>query len=175
MKYIPNVLSFSRIILSIVLFYLNPEKLPFILIYIICGITDVLDGFIARKINATSEFGAKLDSVADVIIISVILFKFIPILKLNFYMMIWIVVIALIKVSSIIVIFIRFKQFGMIHTYLNKLTGLLIFVYPILNYFISCKFYLYLVFIIATITSLEEISICSTIASLDLDKKSYFK
>lgn len=175
MKYIPNVLSFSRIILSIVLFYLNPEKLPFILIYIICGITDVLDGFIARKINATSEFGAKLDSVADVIIISVILFKFIPILKLNFYMMIWIIIIALIKVSSIIVIFIRFEQFGMIHTYLNKLTGLLIFIYPISNYFISCKFYLYLVFIIATITALEEILICSTIASLDLDKKSYFK
>ena len=97
MKYIPNVLSFSRIILSIVLFYLNPEKLPFILIYIICGITDVLDGFIARKINATSEFGAKLDSVADVIIISVILFKFIPILKLNFYMMIWIIMFILRK------------------------------------------------------------------------------
>ena len=90
-------------------------------------------------------------------------------------MMIWIIIIALIKVSSIIVIFIRFKQFGMIHTYLNKLTGLLIFIYPISNYFISCKFYLYLVFIIATITALEEILICSTIASLDLDKKSYFK
>ena len=69
MKYIPNVLSFSRIILSIVLFYLNPVRLPFILIYIICGITDMLDGFIARKINATSEFGAKLDSVADMLII----------------------------------------------------------------------------------------------------------
>ena len=175
MKYIPNTLSFSRIVLCIVLFYLNPVRLPFILIYIICGITDMLDGFIARKINATSEFGAKLDSVADMLIISVILFKFIPILKLNFYMVIWVIVIALIKVSSIIVIFIRFKQFGMIHTYLNKLTGLLIFIYPISNYFISCKFYLYLVFIIATITALEEILICSTIASLDLDKKSYFK
>ncbi|MGM9534665.1 MAG: CDP-alcohol phosphatidyltransferase family protein [Intestinibacter sp.] len=175
MKYIPNVLSFSRIILSIVLFYLNPVKLPFIFIYIICGITDVLDGFIARKINAISEFGAKLDSVADILIISVILFKFIPILKLNFYMMIWIVVIALIKVSCIIMIFIRFKQFGMIHTYLNKLTGLLIFVYPILNYFIPCKFYMYLVFIVATATSIEEILICSTITSLYLDKKSYFK
>ncbi|MGN1033819.1 MAG: CDP-alcohol phosphatidyltransferase family protein [Intestinibacter sp.] len=175
MKYLPNTLSFLRIVLSIMLFYLNPVKLPFILIYIICGITDVLDGFIARKINATSEFGAKLDSIADVLIISVILFKFIPILKLNFYMMIWIVVIALIKISSIIVIFIRFKQFGIIHTYLNKLTGLLIFVYPILNYFISCKFYMYLVFIVATVTSIEEILICTTITSLDLDKKCYFK
>ncbi|MGM9530415.1 CDP-alcohol phosphatidyltransferase family protein [Intestinibacter sp.] len=175
MKHIPNTLSFSRIVLSIVLFYLNPVNLPFILIYTICGITDVLDGLIARKINATSEFGAKLDSVADILIISVILFKFIPILKLSFYMVIWIFVIALIKVSSIIVIFIRFKQFGMIHTYLNKLTGLLIFVYPILNYFISCKFYMYFVFIVATITSIEEILICSTITSLDLDKKSYFK
>ena len=75
MKYIPNVLSFSRIILSIVLFYLNPEKLPFILIYIICGITDILDGFIAHKINITSELGAKLDSFADMLIIFVILFK----------------------------------------------------------------------------------------------------
>lgn len=155
MKYISNALSFLRIVLSITLFYLNPIKLSFVFIYIICGITDILDGFIAHKINITSELGAKLDSFADMLIIFVILFKFIPILNLNFYIIVWIFIIALIKISCIVIIFIRFKQFGMIHTYLNKLTGLLIFIYPILNYFISCKIYLYFIFIIATITSIE--------------------
>ena len=62
-------------------------KLYFLLVYIFCGITDILDGFIARKINATSELGSKLDSFADMIIIFVVLFKFIPIMNLNLFMM----------------------------------------------------------------------------------------
>nr|WP_295777963.1 CDP-alcohol phosphatidyltransferase family protein [uncultured Intestinibacter sp.] len=50
-----------------------------------CGILDVLDGFIARKFNVTSKLGAKLDSIPDMIMIFVILFRFVPTMGLNLF------------------------------------------------------------------------------------------
>ncbi len=175
MRYIPNLLSLARIILSLFLIFLYPMKLYFLLVYIFCGITDILDGFIARKINATSELGSKLDSFADMIIIFVVLFKFIPIMNLNLFMIVWLICITILKSLCILVVFIRFNQFGMVHTYMNKITGSLIFIYPILNYFTSSKFYIFIIFIFASITAIEEILIDFTMKSLELDKKSYFK
>ena len=175
MRYIPNLLSLARIILSLFLIFLYPMKLYFLLVYIFCGITDILDGFIARKINATSELGSKLDSFADMIIIFVVLFKFIPIMNLNLFMIVWLICITILKSLCILVVFIRFNQFGMVHTYMNKITGSLIFIYPILNYFTSSKFYIFIIFIFASITAIEEILIDITMKSLELDRKSYFK
>lgn len=175
MRYIPNLLSLARIILSLFLIFLYPMKLYFLLVYIFCGITDILDGFIARKINATSELGSKLDSFADMIIIFVILFKFIPIMNLNLFMIVWLICVTILKSLCILVVFIRFNQFGMVHTYMNKITGSLIFIYPILNYFTSSKFYIFIIFIFASITAIEEILIDITMKSLELDRKSYFK
>ena len=175
MRYIPNLLSLARIILSLFLIFLYPMKLYFLLVYIFCGITDILDGFIARKINATSELGSKLDSFADMIIIFVILFKFIPIMNLNLFMIVWLICVTILKSLCILVVFIRFNQFGMVHTYMKKITGSLIFIYPILNYFTSSKFYIFIIFIFASITAIEEILIDFTMKSLELDRKSYFK
>lgn len=62
----------------------------------------------------------------------------------------------------------------MVHTYMNKLTGILIFIYPILNYFLDCKTYIFMIFIVATLTAIEEILIDLTMYSLDLDRKFYF-
>lgn len=66
-KYIPNILTLIRIIFIpfiIILFTIDKIELA-IIMAIITSITDYFDGFIARKFNATSEFGAKLDAVSD--------------------------------------------------------------------------------------------------------------
>lgn len=74
---IPNGLSFLRIILSVIfsmeiyrLFNYNNTSniLLFILFLIIC-LTDIFDGKIARKKRITSQFGAKLDVAADIILV----------------------------------------------------------------------------------------------------------
>jgi len=48
---------------------------PFLILYVICGLSDVLDGIIARKTNTTSNFGAKLDTIADFIFVTILLIK----------------------------------------------------------------------------------------------------
>ena len=76
----PNICTMLRIVGTVGLLLIRPLTLPFYLLYTFCGITDVLDGTIARATNSTSEFGARLDSIADLIFYAVMIVKFFPIL-----------------------------------------------------------------------------------------------
>ena len=72
----PNICTMLRIVGTVGLLLIRPLTLPFYLLYTFCGITDVLDGTIARATNSTSEFGARLDSIADLIFYAVMIVKF---------------------------------------------------------------------------------------------------
>lgn len=84
MKYtLPNLLSLSRIVfLPIILLIIYSDlKWVFIITFILYQATDVLDGYFARKLNQTSEIGAKLDAIGDMcsyIIAYFFLLKFYP-------------------------------------------------------------------------------------------------
>ena len=66
MKNIPNTLSLIRMALSVILLFIN-NRFIFLTIYLICGLSDVLDGYIARRYRLETNLGAKLDSLADFI------------------------------------------------------------------------------------------------------------
>lgn len=75
---IPNILTMMRIILIpifVVFFYLPIPHTDLITAGLFClaGLTDWLDGYLARKLNQTSVFGAFLDPVADKLIVAVAL------------------------------------------------------------------------------------------------------
>lgn len=72
-----NIITVCRIILSIILIFLTPNSSPFYMVYILCGFTDMLDGFVARKTHSESDIGAKLDSIADITFVAVCLIYFI--------------------------------------------------------------------------------------------------
>ena len=76
----PNICTMLRIVGTVGLLLIRPLTLPFYILYTFCGITDVLDGTIARATNSTREFGARLDSIADLIFYAVMIVKFFPIL-----------------------------------------------------------------------------------------------
>ncbi|MEA3424220.1 MAG: CDP-alcohol phosphatidyltransferase family protein [Bacillota bacterium] len=67
MKNIPNILTTIRILLVpfVPIAYFNYSPYLALLIYFIAGITDILDGYLARKYNAISKFGSALDPFAD--------------------------------------------------------------------------------------------------------------
>lgn len=72
---IPNLLTLLRILLIpvlVVVYFLPVEKRELIVasIFVLAAITDWLDGFLARKLNATSALGAFLDPVADKLVVS---------------------------------------------------------------------------------------------------------
>ena len=67
MKYLPNIITIIRIPLSIAMLLVTPFSMFFWIFYLSCGLTDIIDGFLARKLHQESKFGAKLDSISDFI------------------------------------------------------------------------------------------------------------
>ena len=84
----------------------------------------MIDGTIARKTNSISEFGSKIDTVADIAFVTVSLIKILPAIHIPGWGWIWGGMIAVIKISNIIWGYVSKKQFISLHTIMNKLTGL---------------------------------------------------
>lgn len=170
---IANYITLSRIILSILLLSFQEINLTFMIIYTICGLTDMIDGYIARKLNTSSELGSILDTISD-LFFSIVILKIIYTLLKDIYLILFIII-AFLKLAAIFINYLKYKKFVIIHTYLNKLTGLLIFV---LIYFLNTpnlNIYINILFLIGLITAIEEIFIAYTSKKLNLDQKSIFK
>ena len=172
MKIIPNCISFSRIIFSLILLFIKPLSLAFYAIYIICGFSDIMDGFIARRVGITSRFGAKLDSMADMIMVGVLLVVLYPIINPTIEIAIWIITIGIIRVASMAVALKKYRTFASIHTYGNKITGIVLFIFPIFIPYIRTSVLMYIICAVATISAIEELIIQLTSRQLELNKKS---
>ena len=62
---IANCITVSRLLFSLAMILFPPSSVPFAVLYVLCGLTDVLDGFVARKLRTESKTGERLDSAAD--------------------------------------------------------------------------------------------------------------
>ncbi len=72
-----NILTFSRIILAIIIFILlatNGNYLLVLILFFIAGISDYFDGVLARKYNSVSQLGEILDPISDKILIVFLFF-----------------------------------------------------------------------------------------------------
>lgn len=172
--HIPNLITAARIICALLLLLTRPLALSFYILYIICGLSDMLDGFLARKLKVTSELGAVLDSIADFVFLVVIMFKILPILSFKTWQIYWIIGIAAIRFTAVGISAIRFRTFTMLHTYLNKLTGFLLFLFPLCLGFLSFRVLFIIECSVATLSSLEELVLDCTIKQIDRDKKGLF-
>ncbi len=70
LKFVPNLITISRILLSILFIqvFLKGEFVLALIIFLVASISDFLDGYIARKSKIASKFGAMLDPIADKIL-----------------------------------------------------------------------------------------------------------
>jgi len=91
-------------------------------------VTDMLDGFLARRWGVESKLGARLDSLADFVFVLTVGYKFFPLLKLPDTLWMMIGLIALIKVANAISSYMVKRRIEFLHTRANKLTGFLLFV-----------------------------------------------
>lgn len=136
---IPNILTFTRLLGGLILVFLKPLQVPYMIVYTIAGVTDCFDGFVARKLNQTSEFGSKLDSVADLTFFTVMMIKILPFLIKQLPLSIWnyVTIVLIVRVLIYIINAIRKKGFLSSHSYLNKATGAMLFVLP---YFVGTQY-----------------------------------
>ena len=155
-KHIANILTGFRIFGSILLLFFPAFSLNFYITYILCGFSDMIDGIIARKTNSTSEFGSRLDTTADFVFVVVSLFKLLPAIQIPQWLGIWGGVISVIKISNIIWGYVSKKQFISLHTIMNKVTGLLLFLWPLTISFVELKYIAVTVCSVATLSAIQE-------------------
>ena len=116
----------------------------------------MIDGSVARKTNSVSEFGARFDTVADFIFITVSLGKFLPLMHIPKWLWIWIVLIAIIKICNILCGFIYKKKLITLHTIMNKITGILLFLLPLTLHLVELEYISLVVCPIATFSAIQE-------------------
>ena len=158
---IPNVLSGYRILVFPVIFYAlftNNARL-FIMLLSVNLITDILDGFIARRFNMQTEFGARLDRIADIgtylcAFTGMFYFHFGFIQEHAFEFSLMMALYIIPQVISLI----KFRRSPSLHLYSNKITGYIqgIFIFTFFN-FGNYPPYFYFMIVFSSLAYLEEL------------------
>lgn len=151
-----NVITSIRILCSVALMFCAVLSPWFYAFYITAGVSDMVDGWVARKTNTVSEFGSKLDTVADIIFVVVCLLKLLPVLHLPVWIYVWVGLITCIKLFNIVYGYIVRKQLLADHSILNKVTGALLFLLPLTLSVIDVKYGAAVVCAVAMIAGIQE-------------------
>ena len=128
MKYLPNILSSLRMVGAVALLLCNVSSSSFWVLYIVCGISDIADGWLARKLKCVTRGGALQDSLADICFVACCAWKLLPILELPQWLWLWAGIIVAIKVVNQLLALAMYKRFCFPHTLANKATGFLLFI-----------------------------------------------
>ena len=155
-KHLANILTGCRIPGSILLLFFPAFSVTFYVLYLLCGLSDMIDGTIARKTNSVSRFGSQLDTAADLVFTAASLFKLLPAIQLPLWLWIWGGVIGIIKIGNIIWRYVTVKQFLALHTLMNKATGLLLFLLPLTISFVKPEYMAVVVCAAATFSAIQE-------------------
>ena len=155
-KKIANIITLCRIFGSIGLLLSSVFSACFYRLYIFCGLTDMVDGAIARKTGTASSFGARLDTVADFLFVAVSFGKLLPVIRIPVWLWVWAAAIAVVKLVNLIRGFHRRKQIPSLHTMMNKASGLCLFLLPLTAAFVELRYTAPVVCAVATIAAIQE-------------------
>ncbi len=156
-KHIANILTFSRMIFSLPLLFIPLPSACFYMLYLFCGLTDMIDGTIARKTGNAGKFGARLDTAADFVFMVVCAIKILPLMHIPVWLWVWIIPAALIKIFNFAYVFIRRKKLLSIHSILNKITGFALFLLPLTLTNVEPAYSALAICVLATLSGMQEI------------------
>jgi phosphatidylglycerophosphate synthase len=176
MKHLPNILSVSRILFSFLLIFLINTQVWFIFCYLVCGVSDVADGYLARRFNATSKLGSFLDSLSDLVFWVIILYLAITFIQFQTYMIVVMILVCCIRIINIIYTKYKFNSWSIMHTILNKLTGILVYFFLPVCFVVGYVpiWIAVFIFTIAIISAIEEFVICLLTSNYNENTKSIF-
>ncbi len=145
-----------RILCSFALLFCEVFSHAFNVLYLVAGVSDIIDGEIARRSCTVSAFGAKFDTFADIVFLVICMVKILPVLKLPGCIWVAVAIISFIKVSNIIVHFCNHHELTALHTRLNKLSGALLFAFPFTLNLIDVKYSAGIVCAVALTAAVQE-------------------
>lgn len=175
MKRIPNLITVSRMWLSLLLPFVVNNSMLFLLIFLVCGISDVLDGYLARRLDCRSKLGARLDSIADSMLFIITTYCIILLLgdQLQHFSVI-IILIFIIRIANVLFAYLKYRCFLMVHTLANKVTGFCIYLLVVFYQFMPWDGFVLIALIIALLSAMEETLIHITQKTPDPDRRGIF-
>ncbi|MFB0920310.1 MAG: CDP-alcohol phosphatidyltransferase family protein [Oscillospiraceae bacterium] len=174
MKHLANYITISRFVFAVLLLLAKPFSVLFWAWYICGGISDLLDGPVARKLGQTSETGAKLDSAADFLFILCVGIAVIRSVTFPAWVLICVVIIAAVRLAAYSIGYFKYRTFAALHTILNKITGALLFAFPVLYRLLGMNAACGIVCGIALVSSVEELILAIISKELDRNRKGLF-
>ena len=158
---LPNAITILRIIGTAVLLFIPPLTKEFFILYTLAGISDALDGWLARRLNLSSPLGAKLDSAADLMFYTVMFIRIFPMLWAALPRIIWlgVALVVLLRLCSYATAAIKFRRFASMHTLMNKLTGAAVFALPYILHTSILTAYCWGLFVLSGCGSAEELAL----------------
>ena len=162
-----------RIAASLFLLLLPLRSAWFLGVYTLTGLTDVLDGWLARKTGKASDFGAKLDSIADLLFYAAVLLRLFPVLWQMLPTAIWYAVagIILVRLAAYVTAAVKYHRFAALHTWLNKLTGAAVFLLPYMLAATTGTLYSWALCVLAFFASVEELVVHLFLPGYQADRK----
>ena len=145
-----------RIVGAISLVFFDVVSVTFWVVYFACGISDMLDGYLARKLRCESKTGALLDSLVDLVFVVCCCYKLIPVLAFPKWLWIWGGVIVAIKAINQISALVRYKKFHFPHTIANKVTGALLFLGVPLTVLLESIIPMVIIAAVSTFAAIQE-------------------
>jgi cardiolipin synthase (CMP-forming) len=175
---VPNLLSFYRLLaIPLVIWTLFVENRNlFISLISINLITDILDGYIARKFEMCTEFGARLDSLADIgtFLLSIAGFLVFEKTFVTNHAMAFLILFGLYFTAQILSL-VKFKRTTSFHLYSNKFSGyvqgIFIFTFFVFGY---SNWYFYFMITVGCLAELEVLIVVLTLPKIMSNAKSIF-
>lgn len=127
-----NILTGIRILCGILIMCFPAFSGWYYFFYLLGGFTDAIDGTVARKMGEVTDFGSKFDTVADFVFVIAVAIKIIGNLRVPLWLLIWIIMIALIKIGSHLAGYFKYHELKTVHSALNKVCGGVTFIVPLL-------------------------------------------
>ena len=128
MTQLPNFITILRVAGSFILLLFNVKDVAFWCLYCLCGFSDIIDGFLARKFKCATKMGALLDSLADICFVVCCAWKLLPLLTLPQWLWLWAGIITLIKFLNQISALVLYGRCCFPHTLANKITGFMLLI-----------------------------------------------
>ena len=133
-KNIANIITITRIFGTICMLFFDVPSKWFYIAYVYSGLSDVLDGFFARRLKIESDLGRKLDSISDLLFYTTMMFKIWPYLQEYLPTYIWAIIWVTLVIRVFLYLYFTIKNNTLLssHNALNKITGALMFALPFL-------------------------------------------
>ena len=128
MAQIPNFITLLGMAGSFGLLFNDVTGVQFWIIYGLCGLSDIADGWLARKLKCATKKGALLDSLADISFVACCAWKLLPLLELPHWLWLWAGLIVAIKVVNQLSALVMYGRCSFPHTLANKVTGIQLFI-----------------------------------------------